>query len=179
MTPDYRRSRPLVAPFLEALERGEDCFYGMVLNGAYLYAVLGKSGLREWADYAKWAAEAVFEHVRKTEFPAAYSRLTSHFFFADFADGRRLFETAWGEESEEEKAAFRLFEAEVDDPSPQRRDMSLYDEAYDALEGSRDLQKAAACARAYFSGEQSADPFWELLSERPARILREVPGVLR
>ena len=54
MTPDYRRSRPLVAPFLEALERGEDCFYGMVLNGAYLYAVLGKSGLREWADYAKW-----------------------------------------------------------------------------------------------------------------------------
>ena len=80
MTPDYRRSRPLVAPFLEALERGEDCFYGMVLNGAYLYAVLGKSGLREWADYAKWAAEAVFEHVRKTEFPAAYSRLTSHFF---------------------------------------------------------------------------------------------------
>ena len=57
--------------------------------------------------------------------------------------------------------------------------MSLYDEAYDALEGSRDLQKAAACARTYFSGEQSADPFWELLSERPARILREVSGVLR
>ena len=68
MTPDYRRSRPLAAPFLEALERSEDCFYGMLLNGAYLYAVLEKSGLRQWADYVKWAAEACSSTFAKRSF---------------------------------------------------------------------------------------------------------------
>lgn len=179
MTPDYRRSRPLAAPFLEALERSEDCFYGTLLSGAYLYAVLEKSGLRQWADYVKWAAEAVFEHIRKTEFPGACSRLACNYFYADLAHSRQLFETAWGEESEEDRAALHLFEVEVDDPEPQRRDMSLYDTAYDALAQARDLQKAAACARAYFSGKQSAEPFWEILSDRPAKVLREVPAILR
>ena len=66
LTPDYQKNMTLVQPFVQALEQSPDCFYGMVLNGKYLYAVLGKFKLWEWSDYAKWATEGAFEYVRKT-----------------------------------------------------------------------------------------------------------------
>ena len=53
LTPDYESNMALVQPFIQALEQSTDCFYGMVLNGKYLYAVLGKFRLWEWSNYAK------------------------------------------------------------------------------------------------------------------------------
>ena len=43
LTPDYESNMALVQPFIQALEQSTDCFYGMILNGKYLYAVLDLS----------------------------------------------------------------------------------------------------------------------------------------
>ncbi len=65
LTPDYEKLYQLAEPFLQGLERGLDCFAAMVLQGKYLYAVMSHlRGLRYWADYAKYATEAVFEFVK-------------------------------------------------------------------------------------------------------------------
>ena len=67
LTPDHQKNISLVQPFVQALERSLDCFYAMVLNGKYLYAVLGKFKLWEWSDYAKWATEGAFEYSHSVD----------------------------------------------------------------------------------------------------------------
>lgn len=179
LIPDYQKSMALVQPFVQALEQSVDCFYGMVLNGKYLYAVLGKSGLREWFDYAKWATEGAFEFIRKTEFPDCYGRMTSNYFYDNLPNCKKLYDYDWGNESEEEQEKVHLFEVDVDDDAPQRRDMNIYDEAYDAMNESQDVQTVLACARRYFAGEQTPDPVWEILSEKPAKAGKDVTSYLR
>lgn len=93
---DHQELESLVEPFIQALEHNVDCFYGMVLNGRYLYAVLRKSGLQEWSDYVKWSVEGVFEFIRRTEFPEAISRLKCNYFYDDLENVRRLYEYDWG-----------------------------------------------------------------------------------
>lgn len=80
---DYQKNMKLVQPFIQALEQSVDCFYGMVLNAKYMYAVLTKFKLWEWSDYAKWATEGAFEFIRRTEFPESYSRMESNYFYDD------------------------------------------------------------------------------------------------
>ena len=46
MSQDYKSNMELVVPFVQALERSEDCFYEMLLNGKLLKSVLGKFGMR-------------------------------------------------------------------------------------------------------------------------------------
>ncbi len=127
LVPDHQGCAALAQPFTQALERGMDCFDSMALTGKYLYAVLRRSGLREWSDYAKWAAEGAFEYVRRRDFPHRPSRLGCNYFYSDLSSSKRLFEYDWGEASPEERAAVRLLEVELEDEHPARLDMSLYD----------------------------------------------------
>ena len=177
MTPDFQRLNDLSEPFVQALDHGDGCFYAMLLNGKYLYAVLCKSGLREWSNYAKWATEGLLEHIRRTEFPASYGRLNSFFFYDNLDDCKRLYRETWGDETEEERAKVHLFEVELDDEMPQRRDMTLYDKAYDAIE-KQDMEAARSYARQYFAGEQSDKPVWELLSSKKAVVYRDITEML-
>ena len=124
LTPDYEKLSQLAEPFLQGLERGSDCFTAMVLQGKYLYAVMSRSGLRYWADYAKYATEAVFEFVRRREFPQSYSRLGCAYFFDSEACCRNHFEMDYGEDPEE-GAKVGLFQVELEDPAPQYRDMCM------------------------------------------------------
>ena len=179
LTPDYQKNMALVQPFVQALEQNEDCFYGMVLNGKYLYAVLGKFNLWEWSDYAKWATEGAFEYIRKTEFPESYSRMKSNYFYDDLPNCKKLYEYDWGSENEEEQQKVHLFEIEVDDIAPQQRDMNIYDEAYNAMSETQNIQVALACARRYFAGEQTANPVWEIMSDKPARAIKDITYYLR
>jgi len=179
MVPDYQKNMELVQPFVLALEKNTDCFYGMILNGKYLYAMLGKFGLWEWSDYAKWATEGVFEFVRKKEFPDSYSRMRSNYFYDNILACKKLYDYDWGCESKEEQQKVHLFEVEVDDTTPQRRDMCIYDEAYDAMKQSQDIEYALACARRYFVGEQTESPIWELLSDKCAKAVEDISHLLR
>jgi len=179
MKPDHKNTMALAGPFIQALERSEDCFCAMVLNGKYLRAVLGKFKLWEWSDYVKWSVEGAFEYIRRTEFPHCCSRILCNYFYSDLDACRILYEYDWGQASEEERAAIHLFEMELDAESVEKRDMRVYDEAYDAMEQREDIQTVLACARRYFSGGQTATPVWELLSDRPARAVKDITDLLR
>ncbi len=178
LSPGHQRLSDLAEPFLQGLARGSDCFCAMLLNGKYLYAVMKRSRLREWADYAKWATEGLFEYVRRRSFPEAVSRLSCTYYYDNLADCRRLYEEDWGEEIPEELEKVRLFAVEVDDPAPQRRDMSLYDEAYEAIE-RLDVETAIAAAERYFRGEASERPVWEILSDKPGKAVEDLTPSLR
>lgn len=179
LTPDHQRNTVLVRPFIQALEQSTDCFYGMILNGKYLYAVLGKFGLWEWSNYAKWATEGAFEFIRKTEFPDSYGRMSSNYFYDNLPDCKKLYDYDWGCESEAEQQKVHLFEVEVDDDAPQRRDMNIYDEAYNAMAETQSVSSVLDCARRYFGGERTVDPVWEILSEKTAKAVTDISDYLR
>ena len=178
LKPDYDKTTDLCQPFVQALERSEDCFYGMVLNGKYMCAVLRKFRLREWSNYAKWATEGAFEYVRQKEFPRSYSRLKSNYFYDDLPSCKKLYEYDWGGDSEEAQEKVHLFEVDVEDIAPQRRDMNIYDEAYNAMSDKQDVSLVLSCARRYFAGEHTADPVWEILSDKPAIAVKDISTYL-
>lgn len=178
MKPDYQGNRRLVEPFVQGLEQSRDCFCGMVLNAKYLYAVLCKERLREWSDYAKWATEGAFEFIRKTEFPDSYGRMTSNYFYDSLLMSKRLFEEGWGCESEEVRHSVHLFEVDVADAVPQCRDMNLFTEAYDVMAETQNIEQVLSCARRYFAGEQTAEPVWEIISDKPAKAVKDISEYL-
>lgn len=179
MAQDYKKNMELVTPFVQALERSEDCFYGMLLNAKLLKSVLGKFGLRDMqTNYVKWAAEGIFEFIRRTEYPDSYSRILSNYFFDNVSDILRLYLEDWNMAEKEERWNFHLYEMEVEDDAPQKRDMRLFDEAFAAMWEHDDLQTAFACARKYFAGGQSEDPIMEILSDKPARAVTDISGYL-
>lgn len=176
---DFKETMGLAQPFIQALEKSEDCFYAMVLSGKYLRAVLGKFRLREWSDYAKWSVEGAFEYIRKTEFPNCVSRIRCNFFYDNLESCKILYAYDWGEAPEEERNQIHLFEIELDADTVEKRDMRVYDEAYDAMWEHDDVQTVLACARRYFSGEQTPEPVWEIISDKPARAVKDISGILR
>lgn len=98
LTLDFKKQKELAMPFVQALRRSEDCFFGMYLNGRYLRAVLTKCSLRNfWSDYVKWSCEGIFEYVRQCEYPDSVCRLTCNYFFDNLADIRKLYMEDWGE----------------------------------------------------------------------------------
>ncbi|MBR5093602.1 MAG: hypothetical protein IK095_00770 [Oscillospiraceae bacterium] len=179
LQPDFQRTEVFCRPFIQALERGENCFAAMVLNGKYLFAVLDRSGLREWADYAKWATEAAFEFVRARDFPGRVSRLRCCYYYDSLENAKKLFNYEWGWAGDEERAHVRLFEIALEDRRPDRFDMCLYDMAYDAMAERQDCSFALDCARRYYAGEHGAEPVWELLSAGPAQAVRDITSELR
>ena len=57
--------------------------------------------------------------------------------------------------------------------------MRIFDEAYDAMEERQDVQTVLNCARRYFAGSQSEKPVWEILSDRPAKAVRDLTAYLK
>lgn len=189
---DFKRQMELALPFAQALRRGEECFYAMYFNAKYLRAVLGKFKLRDmWSDYVKWSVEGIFEYVRRTEFPQCCSRLQCNYYFATLEEVRALYEIDWGKAPEEERLRIRLFEIALEADQVDRRDMRLFDEAYDIvwecdadethgdIWSHGELTSVMNCARRYFAGEQSAEPIWELMSDRPATAEKDLTAYLR
>lgn len=179
MIPDYQRNMAFVQPFVQALEQSTECFYGRILNGKYMQQVLYKFGLEGWGDYAKWATERAFEFIRKTEFPDSYGRMSSTYYCDNLSDCRKYYDRDWRWVSEEVQETVRLFEVDVDDDFPQRRDMTIYDQAYHAMSAAQDIPFVLACARRYFSGMQNAEPTWEILSDKAATVTADISDFLR
>lgn len=179
LEPGHQNYTDLCDPFIQALERSRDCFYGMLLNGKYLFAVMNRSRLREWANYAKWATEALFESVRLHEYPQCVSRLHCNYFCTDQKECIRMFREDWGEELEAEQEKVKLFEVELPENSLERRDISLYDAAYDAIHDKQDIDAALEYARRYFDGAQSEQPNWEYLSAAEAKAVKDISVYLR
>lgn len=179
MLSDFKRQEELSNPFTEALMHSKDCFLGMVLNGEYLRAVLGKFGMKDmWSHYLKWSVEGAFEFIRRTEFTDSYSRMRSNYFYDNLEDIKRLYEEDWGGADAEARQKIRLYEIELDDMCPQKRDMLLFDEAFDAMAKNKNIDRVLDCARKYFGGQQTKRPVWEILSEKPARAVKDITSYI-
>lgn len=180
MSQDYKHNSELALPFMQALERSEDCFYAMLLSAKYVKSVLGKFGLRDMqTNYVKWAVEGVFEYIRRTEYPNCYSRLLSNYFYDNLSDIVRLYEVDWNMREKEERFRFHVYEIDLADEAPQKRDMLLFDEAFDAMWEHENLQEVLSCARRYFAGEHTAEPVWELMSDKPAKAVTDISSCIR
>lgn len=180
MVNDFKQQEELTMPFVEVLEFGREYYVGMILNAKYLRAALGKFGFRDMpTNYTKWACEGAFEFIRKTEFPTSCSRIRCNYFYDNLDDVRRLYEVDWAGADEETKGKMRLFEMELDAQSPQKRDMLLFDAAFDALyEDLRQIDYVLDCARDYFRGKPSEHPVWEILCDQPARAVADLTDSL-
>lgn len=175
MTADYKETTELVMPFLQALERSEDCFFAMLMAAKHQKAVLKKFGLQDmWTNYVKWATEAIFEYVRRNEYPNMPCRITGHYFFDNLESVLELYRVDWAGASEEERAKIRLYEVDLEDECPARLDMRLFDDAFDAMWDQEDVQTTLRCARSYFSGQPGENPVWELLSEAKAIAVADI-----
>jgi len=179
LEPGHQDFSDLCDPFIRALMFSKDCFYGMLLNGKYMFAVLNRSNLRYWADYAKWATEGIFEFVRRDEFQQHVSRLHCNYFCTDLSECIRMYNEDFGEETDEEQEKVHLFEVEVAESSLERRDISLFDAAYDAISENQDMDAALEYARQYFSGMHSDSPSWEFLSADEAVVVKDISYMLR
>lgn len=179
LTVDFKEQAELAEPFAQALEHGQDCFYSVYLAGKYVRAVLRKFKLREWSNHVKWSVEGAFEYIRRTEFPEICSRLQGNYYFDDLEYAKILYKVDWGEASQEEREQIRLFQVELDEAKPLKLDMRLYDKGFNAMWEKDDIATVLECARQYFSGGQSSEPIWEILSGAPAKAVADLTHCLR
>lgn len=172
LIPDYHKKSRLVLPYVQALNKGRDVFENMLIQGRYLKEVMCRSGLREWSDYCKWAAEGLFEYIRQQKFPDRYSRIKSNYFFDTAEKCRTLYKADYidaGDFGGEE-----LFEAEVQDISPQYFDMNIYDKAYKAIENEESIETLNGIAEKYWNFETTTFPNFEILSDKKAVITKKL-----
>ena len=178
LNPEFWEHRWLIDPFLDALRRSEDCFYGMMLGQRYLYSVFVRQKWANWAVAPRHPTEAVFEYIRQTEFPDHVSRISSNYFYDDLNSCKHFYRITWSEADEEFKQRVHMYEIETDQTALTKRDMRLYDLGLDALQDRLDIQAAKDAARRYFSGDQTEDPIWEYLSEKEAVAAVDVTHLL-
>ena len=178
LKPGHQDFTDLCDPFIQALSYSKDCFYGMLLSGKYMFAVLGRSNLRYWADYAKWATEGIFEYVRRNEFQQCVSRLHCNYFCTDLSECIRMCNEDFGEETDEEREKVHLFEVEAEESSLEKRDISIFDAAYDAISEKQDVDTALQYARQYFAGMHNDSPSWEFLSAGEAVAVKDISFLL-
>lgn len=156
----YRGNTECCNMFMKALEHSESYLQSMIADM--------KLPNDEWREYVKWCVEGVFEFVRKTEFPSLPSRLDCSYFFDSLDYFKTLYEAGWAQEPEEERAKIRLFEIELNEDDPIKCDMCIFDETYDIMLDTKNISAVLGCARRYFSGQPSAAPIWEIMSDKDA-----------
>ena len=177
LVPDYKNNLDLVEPFIKALNISFETFIILVLNAEYTGAVLAKYGLSGMPSHkTKWATEAIFEYVRRQEFPDAVSRMNCSFLYSDISRCRQLYDNYWNDASEEERSKIRLFEVEARG-NMTVYDMKLYDEAFDLLSENCSIDDVLECmmlARKYYHGEKGKEPLLETLSDVEVILKREL-----
>ena len=178
LNPEFHGHRWLMEPFLEALRRSEDCFYGMMLGQQYLYYLFQRQKWANWSVTPKHPTEAVFEYIRQTEFPEHASRISSNYFYDDLNLCKYFYHITWSRDDEEYRQRVHMYEIETDQNSLTKRDMRLYDMGLEAIRDRMDIQAAKDAARRYFAGEQTDDPVWEYLSEQEAVAAVDVTHLL-
>ena len=60
-----------------------------------------------------------------------------------------MYNDDWGEASPEEQAEIHLYEIEISDKL-EKRDITVFDDAYDAISKHQDIESALRHARRYF-----------------------------
>lgn len=172
LIPDYHKKSKLVIPYIEALNKSEEAFEVMLLQGRYLREVMRRSGLREWSNYCKWATEAVFEYVRQNRFKDRYSRIKTNYFYAEVEQCKELYKKDYidsGDDNGEE-----LFEVSVEDEGVQYFDMEIYNSAYKAMENQKNIAEIIKQAEKYWLFEKRSSANLEVLSDKKAILTKKL-----
>lgn len=178
LVPDYKKNRGLAEPFVKALSISTDAFQSLLLSAEYFGTVLAKYGLAGMPTHEiKWAAEGIFEYIRRREFPGHCGRMNCNYFYDSLSLCKKLYAEDWGAASPEERKKIRLFEVEAAGRTA-RYDMALFDAAFDCLSEGQSAGAVVHCmdlARLYYRGEQSHAPVPEILCDGAVTALRELP----
>lgn len=169
---DYRKNYLLAEPYIRALENGNGVFSAMLLLSMYKDRLL-KSEKAGKFEYTKDATEAVFEYVRKAEFPDQVSRVGCIYGVETLEEAQRLAKEDWGSDSEEMYEKLQILEVDLDPLRTVVLDQSFYNRAYDCIldyHGEMDLHQIMDLARDYFSGKRSNEFIAELLSDGENRV---------
>ena len=89
-----------------------------------------------------------------------------------------MYNDDWGEASPEEQAEIHLYEIEITDKL-EKRDITVFDDAYDAISKHQDFESALRHARRYFGGEYNNQPIWEYLSAEEAIAKKDITDKLK
>lgn len=169
---DYLGKSDRYQTFIQAFRGGLNCVCDLVEKKQNEASV-------DWNDLVKWCVEGAFEYIRETEFSSLPSRLSSNYYFEDLYNFDKLYQAGWAQEPIEIQAQIHLFEIEIAEENPRKFDMCIFDEAYDVMAERQDIQFVLESARKYYAGEQTTDPVWEIMSDKPARAVKDISDYLR
>lgn len=173
---DYKRQYRFAEPFYLALDRSEDCFFGVYFAAMACARELCALGLRKHENYIKDAVESVFEFVRRRSFAGrSASRVGCVFYCESVSEAIVCLKADCIDNGDFSPERVKLLEVEVEDGRIFRYDQSYYNRATEIMENERDLAAVMALAEAYFNQERSEAPIVEILSDGENRILRELP----
>ena len=173
---DYKRQHRFAEPFYLALERSEDCFFGVYFAAMACARELCALGLRKHENYIKDAVEGVFEFVRRHRFvDRSVSRVGCVFYCESVSEAITCLKADCIDNCDFSPEQVKLLEVEVEDGRVFYYDQSYYNRATEIMENERNLAAVMALAEAYFNQERSASPIIEILSDGENRILRELP----
>lgn len=171
LQPDYLKKSERYQPYIQALSEGGNCIFDLIEHKRMDASI-------DWNELVKWCVEGVFEYIRETEFSMIPSRLKSNYYFEGLDNFETLYQAGWAQEPAEIRAQIHLFEIEIAEEYPYKFDMCIFDEAYDAMSEYQDLQFVIESARRYFAGEHTAAPVWEIMSDKPARAVKDITAYL-
>lgn len=171
LQPDYLKKSERYQPYIQALREGGNCIYDLIEHNR-------KDTSIDWNELVKRCVEGTFEYVRETEFPMIPSRLKSNYYFAGLDNFKTLYQAGWAQEPAEIQAQIHLFEIEVAEEHPLKFDMCIFDEAFDVMSEHQDLRFVIEFARRYFAGEHTVTPIWEIMSDKPARAIKDITTYL-
>ena len=171
LQPDFLQKKERYQPYIQALRDGGNSLNDLIENQR-------KGAFADWNELVKCIAEGVFEYIRETEFPMIPSRLNSSYYFEGLEHFETLYQAGWAQEPPEKQALVHLFEIEIEEEQLHRFDMCVFDEAYDVMLERQDLQFVIGSARKYFSGGHTAEPVWEVMSDKPAKAVKDITDCL-
>ncbi len=132
-------------------------------------------GLRKHENYAKDAAEGIFEWVRRLRFPnRSVSRIGCVYYCETREEAISYLKDDCIANGDYTYEQVKLLEVEVEDNRVFRYDQCFFNKAVEVLEQADDLEPVIALAESYYSMRRSSEPLIEVLSDGKNRVIREL-----
>jgi hypothetical protein len=173
---DFKKQFRFAEPFMLALQKSEECFWGAYFAAMSYSRELCALGLRKHENYIKDAVEGIFEYVRRRDYPdSSASRVGCVYYCESKEEALRYLKDDCIDNGDFTVDQVKLLEVEVDATTVFRYDQTFFNDAVDIMEESRDLARVMALAGRYYSGERSDNPLIEILADGENRIIAEIP----
>lgn len=171
---DYANHYRFTEPLVLALEKGRAAFDAAYCALMYVSRELTALKLRKFENYRKDAVEAIFEYVRKTEFPDAVGRQKCVYYCATAEEARRYAHDDCLDSGDFAPEQVQLLTVEAEDSRIRRYDQTFFNRAMEVIDRN-DIEAVFPLAQRYYSGEISETPLTEILCDGRNRVLKAEP----